>query len=290
MKIALFTKSVGGNYVSLFDEIILKLKKKNIDVVVQKKIEQSSMKNKGVESFSSHRSLIKSKPDFLFCVGGDGTFLSTLLYVRDSGIPIIGFNTGRLGFLANNALEDIEDVVESLLTQNYIIESRSVIELCTEPDIFKNENIALNDFTIHKRDNSSLTAISVFLNGDFFNTYWGDGIIVSTPTGSTAYSLSCGGPIVYPESSNFVITPVAPHNLNVRPVIVPDHVELSFEINSRERSFLLSLDSRYKIVNENVKIVLKKSKLNIKTLRLKEQKFSEIIREKLSWGYDTRNI
>ena len=202
----------------------------------------------------------------------------------------MGINTGRLGFLANNPVNEIYKGLTYLLNNQFSIEKRSILKLDTETNLFGDDNFALNDFTIHKRDNSSLAAITAYLNGEFFNTYWGDGIIVATPTGSTAYSMSCGGPIVFPEAKNFIITPVAPHNLNVRPVIVPENVIISFEIKGRDRSYLISLDSRYKIVDQSFKLKISKADFMLSTIRFNDQNFSQIIREKLSWGVDNRNI
>ena len=294
MKVALFSKGNLNDHIQIYSTIINKLIENKIEIMFHTNFEKPlehlvayDIKNNILEN---HSDLIENRVDFIISIGGDGTFLNTLIFVKNSNIPVIGINTGRLGFLANNLVEDLDQIIFCLINKQYSLESRSVIELKSKTSLFKEDNFALNDFTIHKRDNSSLTAITTFLNGDFFNKYWGDGLIVSTPTGSTAYSMSCGGPIVYPESKNFVITPVAPHNLNVRPVIVPDHVELSFEIMSRDKEFIVALDSRYKIVDQTYKLKLRKADFNLQTVRLNEQKFSEIIREKLSWGIDYRNV
>ncbi len=235
-------------------------------------------------------SFIDYKPDFLISIGGDGTLLNTILFLKNSQIPVLGLNLGRLGFLSNNPINKIQEIVSKLINKQYQLEERSIIELVTDNNAFRDENIALNDFTIHKRDNSSLTTISTFLDGELLNTYWGDGIIVSTPTGSTAYSLSCGGPIVFPESNNFIITAVAPHNLNVRPVVVPDNLKISFKIRGKEKKYLVSLDSRYEIVGDDVNITIKKAGFYLKTIRFNDQNFSSILREKLMWGRDKRNI
>ncbi|MBL6962512.1 MAG: NAD kinase [Bacteroidetes bacterium] len=294
MKVALFSKGNLNDHIQIYSTVINKLIENKIEIMFHTNFEKPlehlvayDIKNNILEN---HSDLIENRVDFIISIGGDGTFLNTLIFVKNSNIPVIGINTGRLGFLANNLVEDLDQIIFCLINKQYSLESRSVIELKSKTSLFKEDNFALNDFTIHKRDNSSLTAITTFLNGDFFNKYWGDGLIVSTPTGSTAYSMSCGGPIVYPESKNFVITPVAPHNLNVRPVIVPDHVELSFEIMSRDKEFIVALDSRYKIVDQTYKLKLRKADFNLQTVRLNEQKFSEIIREKLSWGIDYRNV
>ena len=294
MKVALYSKGILENNIQVYMDIINCLTTNNIELVLHEDLQVALTNNFKAKDdrivYKNYSELIRHKVDFMISIGGDGSFLNTLLFVKDSNIPVLGFNIGRLGFLANNSIDEIDSVIQALINNKFIIESRSVIELETSAPLFKEDRYALNDFTIHKRDNSSLTAITTYLNGEFFNKYWGDGLIVATPTGSTAYSMSCGGPIVYPEASNFVITPVAPHNLNVRPVIVPDNVELSFEINSREGGFLISLDSRYKIVDETYKLKLKKAPFNIQLVRLNDMKFSDIIREKLNWGIDSRNV
>lgn len=291
--------AINTNLISKEDFVVIKhlfqiLKEYEIKITVSKELngflKKYKYSNNFPDVFENSQDLRDFKVDFFISIGGDGTFLAALLYIKDSGIPVIGINTGRLGFLSYNPTNTIRETIKSLINKNYEIENRCVLKFDTNKCIFNNDNYALNDFTIHKRDNSSLTAITMYLNGDFFNTYWGDGIIVSTPTGSTAYSLSCGGPIVFPESNNFVITPVSPHNLNVRPVIVPDNVEITFEMKSRERNFLISLDSRYKIINNEIKLKILKAPFSMKTVRIKGQSFSGVIREKLMWGKDRRNF
>jgi NAD+ kinase len=212
-----------------------------------------------------------------------------LSLIRDTGIPVLGVNAGRLGFLSNNPVDSFSEIIRALKAEEYVIEERTVLMLNSSEDIFGKECYALNDFTIHKRDTTSLTAIATNLNGEFFNIYWCDGIIVSTPTGSTAYSLSCGGPIVFPESKNFIITPVAPHNMNVRPIIVPDSFTISFELKGREKKVMVSLDSRYRIIDHSVTLSISKAPFVIKNLRFSQQSFSSILREKLMWGIDKRN-
>lgn len=294
MKIALYTKSIRKEQLQFFKSIFTKLTALNIESVVSEAFIRNHTRNIFVGDppqnyFQKYEDLIGKEIDFFVSIGGDGTFLDALLYVRDLNIPVLGINIGRLGFLSNNPEENINQVFPDLINKKYHVDERSLINFESNYNIFENESFALNDFTIHKRDNSSLTAITAFLNGEFFNTYWGDGIIVSTPTGSTAYSMSCGGPIVYPDSHNFIITPVAPHNLNVRPLIVPDTTIISFEMRSREKKFLISLDSRYKIVNQNCTIIISKAGFKFKTVRFYHQSFNSILREKLIWGVDNRN-
>lgn len=291
MKIALYTKSLRKDLQAVYKKIFATLDNLQLEFLVNEAFKPANVFSdnycKGI--FSNYIDLLQYKPDFFISIGGDGTLLDALSFVKDQGIPVLGFNAGHLGFLSNNPVDNISNVFADLVSSNYEIDERSLIELQSDKQVFGETNFALNDFTIHKRDNSSLTAISTYLNGEFFNTYWGDGIIVSTPTGSTAYSMSCGGPIVFPESNNFIITPVAPHNLNVRPVIVPDSTVISFKIKVREKKFILALDSQYKVVDQSCEIIITKAGFKLKTVRFKNQYFSNIIREKLMWGADSRN-
>lgn len=293
MKIALFVESINKQFLQLYLGIIDSLIKNNIEIVLSLAFDQKIIKSKlelrNIEYFDSYEKLVQLKVDYLISIGGDGTFLNALSLIKDSGIPILGVNAGRLGFLSNNSADSFSKVIKLLKTGKYIIEERTVLKLKSSEDIFGADCYALNDFTIHKRDTTSLTTISTSFNGEFFNIYWCDGIIVSTPTGSTAYSLSCGGPIVFPESKNFIITPVAPHNLNVRPIIVPDSYSISFELKGREKKIMVSLDSRYRIIDHSVSLSVSKASFNIKNLRFSPQSFSNVLREKLMWGIDKRN-
>jgi NAD+ kinase len=293
MKIALFFENINKDIWSLYFDIIDRLLKNKIEVILSNAFEHKILKSKldlyKLEYFDSYESLSSSKADYLISIGGDGTFLNALSFIKDSGIPVLGVNAGRLGFLSNNPVDSFSEVIKLLKAKKYIIEERTVLKLTSSENIFGNDCYALNDFTIHKRDSTSLTAIATNLNDEFFNIYWCDGIIVSTPTGSTAYSLSCGGPIVFPESKNFIITPVAPHNMNVRPIIVPDSYTISFELKGREKKIMVSLDSRYKIIDHSVTLSVSKAPFVIKNLRFTQQSFSNVLREKLMWGIDKRN-
>ena len=293
MKVALFIENVSKEFLPFYLDIIKTTLSNNIEIALSGSFQHIFLKNKidiqKFDYFTSNEELVKLKVDYLISIGGDGTFLNSLSFIRDSGIPVLGVNAGRLGFLSNNPVESFSTVINMLKEGNYIIENRTVLKLFSSEDIFGNDCYALNDFTIHKRDSTSLTAIATNFNGEFFNTYWCDGIIVSTPTGSTAYSLSCGGPIVFPESNNFVITPVAPHNMNVRPIIVPDDYTISFELKGREKKIMVSLDSRYRIIDHSVSLSVSKAPFLIKNLRFPQQTFSNVLREKLMWGIDKRN-
>lgn len=226
--------------------------------------------------------------EFLLCVGGDGTILDAVNLVRDSEIPVLGFNTGRLGFLAATGAEEIKQSIEDLEKGSFQIDSRTLIQIESNATLFE-YNVGLNDFVIHKKETSSMIVVHTFLNGEFLNSYWADGLIVSTPTGSTGYSLSCGGPIIFPKSDNFIITPIAPHNLNVRPVVVNDNHVISFEIEGRANSYLTSLDARSKSIEKNVQIAVRKANHEFKLVRLNSNNYLDTLRNKLSWGYDKRN-
>jgi len=222
-------------------------------------------------------------------VGGDGTFLETLTHVGSLEIPILGINTGRLGFLASIAQDQITVAIDKLLTGNYEIEKRSLISLSSNQKVFNGFNYALNEFSILRKDSSAMIVIKSYLNGDFLNSYWADGLMISTPTGSTGYSLSCGGPILLPENENFIITPVSPHNLNIRPLIVPDTCEFTFEVESRTNNFLISLDSRSQTVNDSNQMKVQKAPFQACLIKVEGVSFVETLRNKLSWGLDKRN-
>lgn len=227
--------------------------------------------------------------EFMITLGGDGTLLDTVSLVRDKPISIMGINFGRLGFLAGIGRSDLAAAVKSLSRRTFIVDKRTMIHLDADLPMFGNVPYALNEFSIHKRDVASMIKIHTYLNGEFLNTYWADGLIVATPTGSTGYSLSCGGPIVFPESGSFVITPVAPHHLNVRPLVVPDNNVISFEIESRADEVMCAMDSRREIVGKNVSLAVRKESFELNLLRLGENNFLQTLHNKLTWGFDKRN-
>ena len=211
-------------------------------------------------SYSTFNSTDKLNPDIdcLISLGGDGTLLDTVTLVKDSGIPVLGINYGRLGFLANIGKEDIHTAIDAIANRKYVLDKRTLIHLDANIPLFGQSPYALNEFSLHKKDSSPMIKIHTYLNGEFLNTYWADGLIVATPTGSTGYSLSCNGPVVFPDSSSFVITPVAPHNLNIRPIIVPDNTIVSFEVEGRTDGFICSLDSRRELLEKEVQLAVKK--------------------------------
>ncbi len=227
--------------------------------------------------------------DIVFSIGGDGTFLDAVSYVRNKEIPIAGINSGRLGFLANISREEIPDALKAIHEKRFTIEERTLLEVNTDNNYFEDFNFALNEVTVLKRDSGSMITIKVYVNGEYLNTYWADGLILATPTGSTAYSLSLGGPIVVPGSSNFIITPIAPHNLTVRPIVLPDYYDITIKVSGRAENYLLSIDSQSVVVEKNTKICIKAASFKVKTVRIEGNTFFENIRDKLMWGFDKRN-
>jgi NAD+ kinase len=227
--------------------------------------------------------------DFFISLGGDGTLLDTVTLIRNKRIPVAGINFGRLGFLAGIGRDEMSTAVKALARRSYIIDRRTLIHLDSNVPLFNEIPYALNEFAIHKRDTAPMVKIHTYLNGELLNTYWADGLILATPTGSTGYSLSLGGPVVFPESSSFVLTPIAPHNLNVRPIIIPDNAIISFEIESRSDDIICALDSRREIVDKNVLLAVRKENFMMNLVRLNENNFLQTIRDKLSWGLDKRN-
>jgi len=227
--------------------------------------------------------------DCLISLGGDGTMLDAVTLVKDSGIPVLGINFGRLGFLASISPDALQSAVEAIVNRTFVVDKRALIHLDSNEGLFGDTPFALNEFAIHKRDISPMIKIHTYINGEFLNTYWADGLIVSTPTGSTGYSLSCNGPILFPDAASFVITPVAPHNLNVRPIVIPDTNVVSFEIEGRADQFICALDARKEIVDKTVQLAIRKEQFCVNLVRLNENSFLSTLRTKLTWGLDKRN-
>ncbi len=227
--------------------------------------------------------------DCLISLGGDGTMLDAVTLVKDSGIPILGINFGRLGFLASISPDALQSAVAAIVNRTFVVDKRALIHLDSNEGLFGDTPFALNEFAIHKRDISPMIKIHTYLNGEFLNTYWADGLIVSTPTGSTGYNMSCNGPILFPDAASFVITPVAPHNLNVRPIVVPDTNVVSFEIEGRADQFICALDARKEIVHKTVQLAVRREQFCVNLVRLNENSFLSTLRSKLTWGLDKRN-
>ncbi|HZH67790.1 MAG TPA: NAD kinase [Chitinophagales bacterium] len=293
MNIAIYSRVFKKDHLPYTPELITALYHMGYDIIVYQPYLEAIRKKithlPPLHSFNSHNDLCNNHVDLLISIGGDGTFLDTVTYVRDSGIPVAGINVGRLGFLADINKTDINLLIEAIHSNNYTIEERTLMRIDTSKAIFGEVNYGLNEFTLHKTDSSSMIVVHTFLNGEFLNSFWADGLIASTPTGSTAYSLSCGGPIVLPVANTFVLTPVAPHNLNARPLVIPDDTVLSFEVETRGRHYLCSIDSRHKKVERKLKLSVQKESFKFKLLRLPESSYIKTLRQKLMWGEDTRN-
>ncbi|MFD2864037.1 NAD kinase [Mucilaginibacter antarcticus] len=232
---------------------------------------------------------IRGLIDAFITLGGDGTLLDMVSVIGDSGVPVIGINFGRLGFLASVNKSDIAAAIQAVVYGQYTLDGRGLLKVESELNILGLHNFALNDITIHKRDDSAMITTNMFIDGEFLNSYWGDGIIIATATGSTAYSLSCGGPIIFPHANSIVITPVAPHNLNVRPIILPDTTLLSFEVESRSSNYILSCDSRTEVINKLMRFKVQKAPFELNLIRLNNESYLSTLRNKLMWGLDARN-
>lgn len=292
MKIALFGKNIGKEYISYLQLLIDKLNEKGIKINIYKpffdQIKSDINLTPDFELFTNHIE-INRNTDFLLSLGGDGTLLDTITLVRDSGIPILGINMGRLGFLASIQKEMIIPTIEAIAEGSYKLEKRTLISLETENNPFGEVNYALNEMTVYKQNPLSMLTIKVFVNDEFLNSYWSDGLIIATPTGSTAYSLSCGGPIITPDSQSLVITPIATHNLTVRPIIIPDTSIIRINVHSRDVNYSASLDSREFSFTSNIELIVKKNSFTINLVKMLRQNFFSTIRLKLLWGNDARN-
>lgn len=288
MRVAIYGQKYKEEHRAYLDTLLAKIKKLSYDAFMYQ--DYASQTGENYETFQSHEELKEIKPDLMVTLGGDGTILGATILIKNINLPILGINLGRLGFLASTEKNKIETALDAWANGNYRIEERSMLNATSNIPIFTENNVALNDFTLLKRDTSSMIKVHAYINGKFLNSYWADGLIVSTPTGSTGYSLSCGGPIIFPTSGNFAITPVAPHNLNVRPIVVPDDSEITFNIEGRSEHFLCTLDSRFETVSADHEITVKRSELTTKLVFLPEIEFMKTIRQKLSWGFDKRNI
>lgn len=291
MKIAIHGKQVNQKSLSTFQELLRCIHKKDSTAIVSKNflapLKESGINTKGLSVFSDHKGL--EGVDFVVSLGGDGTLLETVSYVGSLELPIVGINTGRLGFLATISKDMVAEAVEALYQNEFSYEHRTLVKVHSDRDIFHGINFGLNDFTILKKDTSAMITVHTYIDGEYLNSYWADGLIVSTPTGSTGYSLSCGGPVVLPQSNNFVITPVSPHNLTVRPMVVSDNSVISFEIEGRSKNFLVSLDARSHTVDASVQMAVSKEQFHAKLVKLDGYNFLDTLRQKLNWGYDARN-
>lgn len=293
MKIAIYGRETHNNTSEDVQLLFHKLNEFKIELLIYepfyKYLKKRIQINGLVKTFNSHKDL-PGKVDYMLSLGGDGTFLSTLAFIRNSGIPVLGINTGTLGFLANVAQSEISTAVEALAYKKFTTERRALLNINTSPkDLFGEINYGLNEFTVSKKGELSMIIIHTYINGDYLGAYHADGLIIATPTGSTAYSLSCGGPIVVPGSQNFVLTPIAPHNLNVRPLVISDSNVITLRVEGRSPQYLASLDSTSKTIDSTIEFTITKADFYLNIIKLENQTFFNTIRNKLLWGLDSRN-
>lgn len=291
MTIAVYARNTKENHSDYLKQLLALSEKEKFKVIVYKPyldyIITGFSSSFNLNTFSNSEELI-AKADYVISLGGDGTMLETLEFVRRSGIPVLGVNTGRLGFLATVYKDDFEKAIQLLTKEKFTLDKRELIELDSATACFNEVNYALNEFTIHKKESGAMINIDTYVDGIFLNSYFADGLIVSTPTGSTAYSLSCGGPIMVPDSDNFIITPIAPHNLNVRPIVISNNKTVSFKVSGRNDSFNVSLDSRTKTIKNESELTIRKADFRFNMVNLEGQHFFETLRNKLLWGIDKR--
>lgn len=291
MKIGIHGKDFNRQLVPLIERILACLTGHKAELHISSQFEKylkaPAFKKFTWKTYSPGDSL--KKLDAFLSIGGDGTLLESVTHIGAHQTPILGINTGRLGFLATISKDDIEDSLTKVVQGAFTLDKRSLLRLESNKKLFGKLNFALNDFTLVKKDSSSMIIVHTYIDGEFLNSYWADGLIVSTPTGSTGYSLSCGGPLVFPRSGNFIITPVSPHNLTVRPIVVSDESEISFQVEGRSKKFLVSLDSRIAVVDEAVKLKVVKEDFAANLIKLEGQHYFKTIRQKLNWGLDIRN-
>lgn len=293
MQVVVYSKILHDKDLSHVQLLFDVLQREDINIYVfepyYRQIKDKIMLRRDVGIFDSYLDFKTHQFDFVITLGGDGTILDAVTVVRDFNVPILGINLGRLGFLAGINKNRIEEAIVSLRKGIYTIDTRKLLFLESNFPLFGELNFALNDCTILKRDNSSMITIHTFVNGAYLNSYWADGLIIATPTGSTGYSLSCGGPIIFPNSSNFVSTPGAPHNLNGSPIVIPDNAVVSFEIEGRAENFLCTLDSRFEVITAEHQLAVRRCDFSIRLVQVQEESFLYTLRDKLAWGRDTRN-
>lgn len=294
MKVAIYGQYYLVSTEPIIKDIFVFFNKNNVEMVIEaeflKMLYEKKIIQKEYKTFSSHTELDKSF-DMLISIGGDGTILRAVTLVRNSGVPILGINAGRLGFLATVQKENIATFMRFVIDKKYTISKRTLLSLsCTpENESLLDINFAMNEISVSRKDSTSMITVETYLNDEFLNSYWADGLIISTPTGSTGYNLSCGGPILTPDVKSLVITPIAPHNLNARPLVVPDETEIKLKVSGREEQYLVSLDSRVASVKNESILTIKKTPFQINMVEIPEETFLKTLRTKLLWGEDRRN-
>lgn len=291
MKIAIYAQYYKGKSFKPFEDLVDVLLKNSVGIFIEASFyEHIDSRFKSIEHVQTFSELNNSY-DLLISVGGDGTILRAITYVRDFSIPIVGINTGRLGFLATIQTEDIEKAITQILDGHYKTSERTLLSVSTNPesDDIKDTNFALNEIAVSRKNTTSMIIVETHLNEEYLTSYWADGLIVSTPTGSTGYSLSCGGPVITPETDGLVLTPIAPHNLNARPLVIPDNTTIQLRVEGREDQHLMSLDSRIITLSNATLITIKKAHFKIKMVELINESFIDTLRQKMLWGEDKRN-
>ncbi|HQV35115.1 MAG: NAD kinase [Flavobacterium sp.] len=294
MKIAIFGQYYQNDTRPIIKDIFVFFNSNHVELVIEESfleiLYEEEIVKKEYKTFATYKDL-NSSFDLLISIGGDGTILRAITYVRNSGIPILGVNAGRLGFLAKVQKENIETFLQLILDKNYTVSKRTLLSIESNPknDEIKEINFALNEISVSRKDTTSMITVETYLNGEYLTSYWADGLIISTPTGSTGYSLSCGGPVLTPDVKSFVITPIAPHNLNARPLVIPDKTEIVLKVSGREAHYLISLDSRIATMNNETILTIKKTPFKINMVEIQDETFLKTLRNKLLWGMDKRN-
>ncbi len=291
MTIAIFGSPYPEHFTKYIQHLVKKLESEHVKIIIEEDFNNFLQNNirftSKIEVFKSYETL-KERADFLISIGGDGTLLKAVTYVKELNIPIMGINTGRLGFISSISATQISDAINDILKKEYTINERTLLELNTSKNLFKDKNFALNEVAVSKKDTSSMIRIDAYIDDEFLNTYWADGLVISTPTGSTGYSLSCGGPIIMPGTNNIIITPNAPHNLNVRPIVINDKSVIKLKVEDRDQLALVSLDSRSRAFDSETELIIKKTDFKIKLIQPQNNSFTSTIRNKLMWGLDKR--
>lgn len=293
MKVAIYGRTTNDNLSEYIQLLFHKLNEYKTEIFIHEPfynfIKQKLQVSGAIKTFNTNTDLKNNNVDCLLSLGGDGTFLETLSLIKNAEIPVLGINTGRLGFLANVAKTEINSAIEALVNKKFTLEKRAMLSVVAPKELFGDVNYGLNELTILKKDSSSMITIHAYINDEYLNSYFADGLIIATPTGSTAYSLSCGGPLVMPGSENFVITPIAPHNLNVRPLVISDNNKIKLKVEGRSTNYLLSLDSKTVVIDSSIEIIVQKADFYLNLIKLENQNFFNTLRNKLLWGLDKRN-
>ncbi|MDC1403348.1 NAD kinase [Crocinitomicaceae bacterium] len=290
--IAIYARKATKQNIPVFNQLFSIFEKLGWNAILEDSLKTQLVTKVGINpsilSFKNYKDF-STGIDLAISMGGDGTFIQTVKFIRNSGVPIIGINTGRLGFLANVSTEKMEETLEAVKRKEFVFQSRSLMKLDMENNPFGDDNVALNEVTLHKKDAASMITVDASLAGKYLNSYWADGLIVATPTGSTAYNLSCGGPIVTPGCQIHMLTPIAPHNLNVRPMVVPDHLPITLTVQGRERRYLVSLDGISQSIKQGEVVTVSKADFMLNVIKFEDNNFLDTIRNKMMWGIDKRN-